>query len=183
MATPVLETERLILRPLRMDDAPAIQRWFDNWNIIQYVGSEVPWPYPADGAETFLRDVALPSVASGESLLWAITVLGDDQLIGVMDFAFVAGDVGNRGFWLAEHLWGRGYMTEAVVAMQDYVLLELGVERMIVVNAATNLASRRIKEKTGARLLGQIELSHRDGERLYDQWEVTRQDWTRLRAG
>lgn len=47
MQTPQLETERLILRPLALSDAPAIQRHFDNWNIIRHLSTVVPWPYRA----------------------------------------------------------------------------------------------------------------------------------------
>jgi RimJ/RimL family protein N-acetyltransferase len=53
MLTPRLETERLILRPMALSDAPAIQRHFNNWNIIQNLATVVPWPYPADGAGDF----------------------------------------------------------------------------------------------------------------------------------
>ena len=52
--TPTLLTKRLILRPLTMSDAPAIQRHFNNWNIIQHLAQVVPWPYPEDGAVTFI---------------------------------------------------------------------------------------------------------------------------------
>lgn len=55
MHTPVIQTPRLILRPLALTDAPAIQRHFNNWNIIKNLASVVPWPYPDDGAETFVR--------------------------------------------------------------------------------------------------------------------------------
>lgn len=182
MTPPIIETPRLSLRPPRVEDAPALQRWFSNWNVVQHLTTRVPWPYPHDGAITFLRDVALPAIDAGEALSWAITQHGHDELVGFIEYMFEDTGAGNRGFWLAEHLWGRGYMTEAVTAVQDYVLLELGVERMIVLNSITNPASRRIKEKTGARLLGQVELAHHNGEPLSDKWEVTREDWARYRA-
>ena len=54
MNTPTLQTRRLTLRPLALSDAPAIQRHFNNWNIIQHLASVIPWPYPEDGAETFM---------------------------------------------------------------------------------------------------------------------------------
>jgi ribosomal-protein-alanine N-acetyltransferase len=181
MSTPILHTTRLDLRPLTISDAPAIQEHFDNWNIIQYLTNQVPWPYPADGAQTFITDIVRPAYETEAALIWAITEPGIDLLIGCINFTFDDTGVGNRGFWLAEPFWGRGYMTEAVEAVQDHVLLDLGVERMVVLNAVTNPASRRIKEKTGARLVGQIELAHHNGETLSDQWEVTRSDWAQRR--
>ena len=48
--TPVLETERLILRPPRESDTPAVQRRFPHWEVVRYLHAEVPWPYPDDGA-------------------------------------------------------------------------------------------------------------------------------------
>jgi [ribosomal protein S5]-alanine N-acetyltransferase len=42
MDTPTLHTRRLILRPVALPDAPAIQRHFNNWNIIQNLATVVP---------------------------------------------------------------------------------------------------------------------------------------------
>jgi len=47
MAIPTLYTERLTLRAITLDDVPAIQRRFDNWNIIQHLTNKVPWPQPS----------------------------------------------------------------------------------------------------------------------------------------
>jgi hypothetical protein len=66
--TPTLTTPRLFLRPVALADASAIQEHFANWNVIKHIGGNVPWPYPADGAETFLKEDALPRVASAVDL-------------------------------------------------------------------------------------------------------------------
>ena len=58
--TPVIQTRRLILRPMALTDAPAIQRHFNNWNVIQTLATVVPWPYPDDGTETFIKRRAGP---------------------------------------------------------------------------------------------------------------------------
>ena len=73
-------------------------------------------------------------------------------------------------------------MTEAVIAVQDYLFLDMGLERMVVTNAVNNPASRRIKEKTGAKLLGRIPFSHRDGCNESEVWELTREGWSRFRG-
>ncbi|MGH3631037.1 MAG: GNAT family N-acetyltransferase, partial [Sciscionella sp.] len=63
--TPTLQTARLILRPLRLEDAPAVQRQFPHWEIVRWLNPVVPWPYPRDGAETNIRD-CLQRRARGE---------------------------------------------------------------------------------------------------------------------
>ena len=44
---PPLQTARLLLRPLALDDVPAIQEHFPRWEIVRHLASRVPWPYPA----------------------------------------------------------------------------------------------------------------------------------------
>ena len=47
--TPVLETDRLFLRPLELGDADQIQEIFPQWEVVRYLSAEIPWPYPMDG--------------------------------------------------------------------------------------------------------------------------------------
>ncbi|WP_241134628.1 hypothetical protein [Achromobacter xylosoxidans] len=39
---PALDTRRLLLRPLSLDDAPAIQRIFPQWEVVRYLADQVP---------------------------------------------------------------------------------------------------------------------------------------------
>ena len=86
--TPAIQTHRLVLRPLALSDAPAIQRHFNNWNIIRRLASVVPWPYPDDGAETFIRQ-QLEKIAAGEEIYqWVLVPRdGDGEAIGNITFA------------------------------------------------------------------------------------------------
>ena len=70
--TPTLETARLFLRPLELTDAEQIQRLFPQWEIVKYLANKVPWPYPPDGAHTFMRDIALPAIERGDEWIWTI---------------------------------------------------------------------------------------------------------------
>jgi [ribosomal protein S5]-alanine N-acetyltransferase len=179
MNTPVLETRRLILRPLAPADAPAIQRHFNNWNIIRNLASVVPWPYPDDGAETFIRQ-QLQKAAAGEEIYHWVLVLrqGDGQAIGSISFrSQLEAAKGNRGFWLAEPYWNQGLMTEAIAAVNDFVFETLRLESFYVCNSASNAASRRVKQKTGAVFVGYIELAHHNGQTKSEKWKVTRQSW------
>ena len=177
--TPVIETQRLILRPLALSDAPAIQRHFNNWNIIRNLALVVPWPYPDDGAETFNRR-ELGKIAAGEEVYQWVLVLrsGDGEAIGNINFRPRTDSAkGNRGFWLAEPYWNKGLMTEAIAAVNDFAFGALGIESFHVCNAISNVGSRRVKQKTGAELVGHIELPHHNGETKAERWKVTRENW------
>jgi RimJ/RimL family protein N-acetyltransferase len=179
MDIPTIQTRRLILRPLALSDAPAIQRHFNNWNIIRNLASVVPWPYPHDGAESFIKQ-QLEKISVGDEIYQWVLVLrsGDGEAIGSMRFHPKAEDPkGNRGFWLAEPHWNRGLMTEAVASVNDFVFQTLGMESFHVCNVASNAASRRVKQKTGAEFVGFIELLHHNGQTKSEKWKVTRKSW------
>lgn len=179
MDTPIIQTRRLVLRPLSPTDAPAIQRHFDNWNIIRNLASVVPWPYPDDGAERFIR-LQLEKIAAGEDIYQWVLVLrsGDGEAIGNIHFRPRAdGPKGNRGFWLAEPYWNQGLMTEAITSVNDFAFNTLGIEIFHVCNAVSNEASRRVKQKTGAEFMGYIELPHHNGQSKAEKWKVTRNNW------
>lgn len=60
-----LQTARLTLTPLQLTDASDIQQLFPHWEVVRYLDRRVPWPYPDDGALTYVRDVVLPAIAAG----------------------------------------------------------------------------------------------------------------------
>jgi GNAT superfamily N-acetyltransferase len=117
--TPELQTARLLLKPLAIEDADQIQKVFPRWEIVKYLNAFVPWPYPPDGAEHFLRKIALPEMASGVSWIWSIRPKrAAEQLIGVI--SLTTKPAGNRGFWIDPAWQGQGLMTEASDAVTDY---------------------------------------------------------------
>lgn len=181
--TPTLETDRLILRPVTFDDAPALQKHFNDWDIIKFIGGHVPWPYPDDGAETFLTEYCFPKMKDEEHFyLWTITLKGEDKSVGMLEYRFLADKDDNRGFWIAKHLWGQGLMSEAVNATQDYIFLEKGYPRIIVKNAASNEGSRRVKEKSGARQIGTAQGTYHIEDQTEEIWEITRESWAKFRG-
>ncbi|MBW8813247.1 MAG: GNAT family N-acetyltransferase [Caulobacterales bacterium] len=175
--TPILETARLILRPLEARDVPATQRIFPRWEVVRYLLDRVPWPYPADGAATNFADCKAKR-ARGEQLYWAITLKGgDDELVGRIDLRPDDGDHEMRGFWLDPQLAGQGLMTEAAEAVTRFAFEDLGWDELWVTNAASNRASSRIKVKQGFELVeiraGQFVFGPDDRE----VWRLTRAAW------
>ena len=173
---PPLETERLLLKPIELADAPAIQRIFPQWEIVRYLDARVPWPYPADGAEHVLRNVFLPFIEKGLWWSWTIRTRAEpDRLIGVVDLFDWEDD--HRGFWIDPAMQGHGYATEAADAVTDYWFDVLGRPVLRVPKAAENIASRRVSERQGMRLIGTAEKDYVGGRMMSDIWEITREEW------
>lgn len=179
--TPTLETPRLLLRPLALDDADSIQRIFPQWEVVQYLNAVVPWPYPPDGALSWIRDHALPAVARGEEWHWTLRRKSAPQeIIGAI--GLVRGERDHRGFWLVPEWRRRGLMTEAVIAVNDYWFDVLGFPVLRAPKAVANVASRRISEKTGMRRIGTEERSLVSGVQVSEIWEITAEEWRAFRA-
>src|SRR5207248_2207974 len=100
-----LETSRLLLRPLQLEDADRIQQLFPHWDIVRYMASIIPWPYPTDGALTFIRDVALPAIARGDEWHWTLRLKTDPDLV-IGSISLKIHDTDNRGFWIGRE-WQR----------------------------------------------------------------------------
>jgi ribosomal-protein-alanine N-acetyltransferase len=182
-APPIPEgrTARLILRPLALADAPQIQALFPRWEIVRYLANRVPWPYPPDGAEQFLREVALPQMERGEGWHWTLRpIVEPGQIIGAI--GLFKSEEENRGFWLDPKWQKQGLMSEACVWANDFYFNQLGFERMRVPKAAANLASRRISEQQGMRILRIEERDYVCGRLKSEIWEITAEEWRRWKS-
>src|SRR5258708_23466849 len=171
-----LETARLVLKPIALDDAPHIQAIFPRWEIVKHLGSVVPWPYPPDGALTYIRDVALLKIARGELWDWTIRLKSEpDALIGVIGLKKIPGD--HRGFWLAPEWQRRGLMTEAADAVTDYWFDVLKEPVIRIPKAIANTTSRRVTEKQGMRVVAIVARDYVSGRLPAEIWETTADEW------
>jgi [ribosomal protein S5]-alanine N-acetyltransferase len=174
--TPKLATSRLLLYPLELADAPQIQLLFPHWEIVRYLATQVPWPYPPDGAHKFIRDVALPAIARGEAWHWTLRLKSNpDQIIGSIDLRKKEND--NRGFWLGLPWQRQGLMTEACEAVTDFWFNTLTFPALRAPKAIPNAASRRISEKQGMRLVATEDRDYVSGRFPSEIWEITAEEW------
>lgn len=179
---PTFNTRRLILRPVTPKDLPSYQKNFNDYEVIRYLADVVPWPYPENGVEDFYYKILLPKQGK-DYWHWGI-FLNDDpnETIGGIDL-WRNSTVDNRGFWLSRKHWGKGYMTEAVTRINDYAFHELGFEVLYFGNAVTNIGSHRIKEKTGAVLIGTRPFRFVDPSvNESEMWKLTKDIWTKDRS-
>jgi RimJ/RimL family protein N-acetyltransferase len=177
MPTPVLETPRLLLRPLELADAVEVQALFPQWEIVRQLNARVPWPYPHDGAFTYYRDDALPAIDRGEEWHWTLRLKDDpaQKIIGAICLVLHGGT--NRGFWIAPAWQGRGLMTEAVHAVNRFWFEDLKQPVLRVKKARDNAASRAISLHEGARCIAETEDDYVCGRLPTEVWELTAEEW------
>lgn len=172
---PLLETARLLLRPVELADAPQIQALFPQWEIVKYLANVVPWPYPVDGAEQFIRR-ALGATEHAEAWHWTIRRnTSPEQIIGAI--GLMKSGPGNRGFWIAPPFQRKGYASEACDAVTDYWFEVLKFEKLRIPKASENIPSRRISEKQGMRIVAVEEHDYVSGRLPTEIWEITREEW------
>lgn len=179
--TPEGQTERLLLRPISLADVEQIQALFPRWEVVQLLDSRVPWPFSPDGVRAFFEHVALPMIERGEAWTWTLRLKSaPDRIIGSIDLR--AGEQDNRGFWLAPEWQGRGLMSEACVWTNDFWFETLGFEKMRVAKAEANVASMRISETQGMRMVGRAEKDFVGGRLPSETWEITAEQWQEWKA-
>jgi len=175
---PTLETSRLWLRPLELADAEQTQKLFPRWEIVRFLTTAVPWPYPPDGALTYYRDVALPASKRGEAWHWSLRLKANpNELIGSISLMRIGDE--NRGFWLGLPWQRQGLMSEACDAATDFWFNVLNFPVLRVPKAIANTASRRISEKQGMRVIATMERQYVGGTFSAELWEITAEEWKR----
>ena len=142
-STPVLETERLILRAPRLEDAKTLAVMVNDRRIAENT-ARIPHPYTLADAEAFIHN----GQRTGKEATFLITLPGD-VIVGGGGVGMLAGPDPEPGYWIGVPFWGRGYATEAARALVEHAFGTLGYERLIARARVTNPASRRVLEKCG----------------------------------
>lgn len=175
-SSPVLETERLILRAPRLGDTKAVAALANDKRIAENT-RRIPHPYTRADAEDFIS-----ALDAGE-MAFLIT-LADETLIGACGIAMQDEAAPEIGYWLGVKYWGHGYATEAVRALIDYAFTELEHESLQAGARVTNPASRRILEKCGFQWTGvglcRIRALHSSAP--IDRFRLDRGLWTSLKS-
>ncbi|HEX4694420.1 GNAT family protein [Sphingomonas sp.] len=148
MTIPPLETERLILRAMRQEDADALHPMYSDAEANIY-GSRAATTTIEESHERVAK-----ALADTAWRAWAITLKGDDTAIGTTAIGTVAsyekrqGKVTEIGYILSRPYWGRGIATEAVAALIDQLFAE-GQRRVIADTDPDNVASIAVLKRLG----------------------------------
>jgi ribosomal-protein-alanine N-acetyltransferase len=145
MAFERLETERLLIRPLTVEDLEALHTVFSDPQVMRHVPGGAR---DSDGTRARLQSLIDHQRENGFSK-WAVVERESGAVIGDCGLQYLDGgpDI-EIGFHIVRSRWGRGYATEAARACLIWARVERP-ERIVAIVDPANVASVRVLEKLG----------------------------------
>jgi RimJ/RimL family protein N-acetyltransferase len=161
----LIETERLLLRRSRPEDAAKISAYRSDPNVNRQQG------WDRTDLEGVLADIVEMSGRSpGEPGGWVqftVEERGGGRIVGDVGLSVADGEPGviKVGYTIDPAFQGLGYATEAIRALVAYAFETLGAELVRAHASAENAPSIRVAEKVGMRLVEHFE--HREGDEVW----------------
>ncbi|HCR97754.1 MULTISPECIES: GNAT family N-acetyltransferase [Halomonas] len=145
---PVIETERLTIKPLVTDDADSLLEIFADPEVMRYWHT-APWATIQDSLE-FIND-SHDSMQRQESLVLGVYLKSTGELAGkCMLFSYdKESKRAEIGFGLGRSCWGKGYVSEAGEALIQYGFSSLGLRRIEAEIDPDNQSSAKALENLG----------------------------------
>jgi len=161
-----LETVRLYLRPMRVDDFEALYEIFTDPKVMASFGGEL---FIREQMQGWLNRNLAHQAEHGYGL-FSVIRKSDGLLIGDcgLEQMIVAGQpAAELGYDFRSDAWCQGFATEAACAVREYAFTVLRLPQLISLIRVGNLASKRVAEKVG---MGQWTEIERHGLRY---WQYT----------
>ena len=179
-----LETERLILRDIRMEDIQEYyERLWGDGDVCRYLLHD---PHQDIGESYEQIQNILHQYEEGKFYRWGITEKGDDSLIGIIGLVRIQEEKNECSFayLLGCDYWGKGYGTEALKEVIRFAFEELELERIVADHMAANPASGAVMRKAGMVHIGTETAKYEKAGRVYDAevYEIRRETKAGLTA-
>src|SRR5438105_7565096 len=140
----ILETERLLLRPLSPDDLDAYAEMYADPEVTRYLGHGRTMSRAA--TETQLHELIERELRNGFGLR-SVVRKEDGRLVGrcgLHRWQIEGADETEVDWVLGREFWGQGYATEAAAAVRDHAVAELGHRRLIALIKRHNEPSQNV---------------------------------------
>jgi len=170
MQTPIIETERIILRPLELSFADDM---FNNWTSDPEATKYVMFTTQTSVEETkdFVRMVEADH-ESDNSYNWGFLLKETGEIFGSGGIEFSEErKMYVLGYIIRKSMWNKGLTTEAAKAMIDFAVNEAGITKIFSNHAKENIYSGKVLEKVGFVYQQDGTLTSIDGKRTYESRE------------
>ena len=172
----ILETQRLVLRQLSIDDAEFIRALLNQPSFIRYIGDK--GVRNLDDARRYILEGPLQSYERNGFGLYLVELKDTGTPIGVS--GLVKRDTlsdPDIGFAFLPQYWSKGYAVESAAAVMDYARQVLALERVLAITSPDNEASARLLAKIGLQFQRLIRLSEGASEvRLFSTLQYQKPD-------
>ena len=159
--TPILKTERLLLRPFGQEDLDDYAALYADREVVRHLAGG-PEPWDRSRSWRHLAFVRGHWLLKGTGV-WAIEHRESGAFVGSTGFWEPEGWPGFELAWaLARRFWGQGFATEAARAALDHAFAVWRKDRVISLVHPKNRASIRVAERLGQSLLGRIRHAGRE---------------------
>lgn len=163
---PTLTTERLLLRPFTLEDAPTVRALASAREIAEM--TTIPHPYEEGMAEEWIC-THQGAYERGELVTWAITRREDGMVLGAISLSINKANLfAELGYWVGKPYWGQGYCTEAAREALRYGFEVLNLNRIQARHMTKNPASGRVMQKIGMTYEGTLRQSVYRWEKFED---------------
>ncbi len=133
---PVIETERLILRPLTVDDAESVFEWTGDERVAEYM------IYPCHKSIEVTKEWLKSLEFLENEYTWGFVRKSDGKLIGSGGIRFrTVENAWSFGYNFRYDCWGHGYATETAKRMIKYVIENHNAKEFVAEHAVDNTAS------------------------------------------
>ncbi|WP_052248529.1 GNAT family N-acetyltransferase [Chryseobacterium taiwanense] len=166
----IYETERLIIRPMSLDDGAFILDLYNRPKFIQFIGDRNI--KTVSDAEEYIRNKFLPQfekLGFGNYLL--ITKEGNHKIGGVGIFERDGLDIVDIGFSLLDEYEGKGYAYEGALKVKSIGMDDFGLKKLSAITAKENFSSQKLIEKLGLKFKKHVTLPGEDEELRYYETE------------
>jgi len=176
---PQLETERLILQEMTLDDVEFYFHHFNNDKIIE--GCCFPGPRTLEAAKEELERYCISPFKEDKGIRWGIVRKGDNELIGTCGY-YDWNKTTRRaeiGYDLDPAYWGQGIMTEALQTMLRYGFEKMRLNRIQAIIDSNNTQSMKLVYRLGFKKEGVLrQRSYFNGKFRDDAcFSLLREDW------
>ncbi|WP_298903441.1 GNAT family N-acetyltransferase [uncultured Psychroserpens sp.] len=143
----LIETERLLLREITLDDKEALFKLHSNPEVQKYTGEPVVKSIEAMTKAIEKRIINYKKYGFGR---WATILKNGNQFVGWSGLAYLPEfDEIDLGYRFLPEYWGLGIATEASHAILNYGFDRLKLKKIIAIAEKENKASIRVMEKVG----------------------------------
>ena len=145
---PILNTQRLLLRPLQLSDALTVQSLAGDYRIAEMTES-IPHPYEDGMAEGWIETLK-PGWENRAQATYGVCQRENGELIGCCGLIITRKHRrASLGYWIGVEHWGNGYCTEAADELVKFGFSELGLHRIEALHLSKNPASGAVMRKIG----------------------------------